>query len=291
MPTATITVREAVAAHDGWLRMRRSEGTRAKYASLLRPFVDMFGERPLSSLTASEIELQYLSRYSGKSAATQRNHHAALKSLFSCGERFDWIGTNPMRKLEAPAKSEEFKGYLSDEQDLAVLDACVTTQERTLVWLIRFTGLRVSEATGLTWEDVDLQGGRLLPASPAVTVRKSKTQAGMRTVPVPPILLPILKAWREEHPSTHFVFETKNGTRMSPQFAHRLVVRVGERAGAKISPHALRRQYGSAALNGGARIEAISAALGHANVAVTQKSYAKLSAEKLAEEMLAVMGG
>jgi site-specific recombinase XerD len=42
-------------------------------------------------------------------------------------------------------------------------------------------------------------------------------------------------------------------------------------------------------LNNGARIEAVSAALGHANVAVTQKSYAQLSKERLAAEMLEAM--
>jgi integrase len=284
-----ITVREAVAHHDGWLAMRRSDGTRRKYNALLSPFVDLFGDREISTITAAEIELQHLSRYADKSPATQRNHHAALKSLFSCGERFDWIGANPMRKLEPPTKVDDFKGYMSDEHDTAVLEACITPQERVLVWTLRFTGLRISEALNLSWDDVDLSGGRLLRESPALIVLRSKSQAGRRVVAIPPMLLPILKAWRQDRPHTTLVFETANGTRMSPQFAHRLVVRVGARAGVKISPHSLRRQYGSAALNNGARIEAVSAALGHANVAVTQKSYAQLSKERLAAEMLEAM--
>ena len=116
---------------------------------------------------------------------------------------------------------------------------------------------------------------------------KSKTETGKRRVPIAAVLLPILKTWRQLNPRTSYVLETKNGTPMTPQFAHRLVVRVGARAGVKISPHALRRQYGSALLNEGKRIEAVSRALGHANVTVTQKSYARLSDERLAEELLA----
>lgn len=285
------TVGEAVAGFDGWLRMRRSEGTRLKYASLLRPFVEMFEGRALGTITASEIELQHLSRYAGLSPATQRNHFAALRSLFECAERLEWVERNPMRKLEVPKKVEEFKGFLSQQEDADVQDVCRTQQERALVWTLRYTGLRVSEALALTWADVDLHGGRLLPTTPALQVVKSKTDAGRRIVPIPPLLAITLKAWRELHPSTVYVFETKNGTRMSPQFAHRLVVRVGKRAGVKLSPHSLRRQYGSVALNAGARIEAVSAALGHANTSITHKSYARLEKEQLAAEMMAVMGG
>jgi integrase/recombinase XerD len=288
--TITITVREAIAAHDQWLQMRRSDGTRAKYAALLKPFEKEFGERPLASLTTTEIELGYLARYSSKKVATQRNHISALRSLFACAERFDWIGANPMRKIESPSKQDEFQGFLSSDQDAAVQAACVTPQERALVMLLRYTGLRVSEACDLLWDDVDLEGGRLLPSHPALIVRKSKTRAGQRTVPLPPLLVTVLKTWRKRNTSARFVLETRNGTPMLPQFAHRLVVRVGQRVDVKVSPHALRRTYGSAALNAGVRIEAVSAALGHANVAVTHKSYARLSADRLADELMAVTG-
>jgi integrase len=268
--------------------MRRSAGTRTKYAALLKPFEQEFGERPLASLTTTEIELGYLARYSDKKVATQRNHISALRSLFVCAERFDWIGANPMRKIESPAKRDEFQGFLSAEEDAAVQGACVTAQERALVMLLRHTGLRVSEACSLLWDDVDLEGGRLLPIHPALIVRKSKTPAGQRSVPLPPLLVTVLKTWRKRNSSAKFVLETRNGTPMLPQFAHRLVVRVGRRVGVKVSPHALRRTYGSAALNAGVRMEAVSAALGHANVAVTHKSYARLSADRLADELMAM---
>lgn len=288
MDHTNVTVREAIAAHDQWLQLRRSKGTRAKYAALLKPFGDEYSGRVLDSLTAPEIELEYLARFANLKVATQRNYISALRSLFVCAERFDWIGSNPMRKIDPPARCDEFKGQLTADEDVAVQGACVTPQERALVMLLRYTGLRVSEACGLVWGDIDLEGGRLLPNHPAVIVKKSKSDAGRRTVPLPPLLVTVLKSWQARNSSTEFVFETKNGTPMLPQFAHRLVARVGQRVDVKVSPHMLRRTYGSVKLNSGARIEAVSAALGHANVAVTQKSYARLSADRLADELMAV---
>jgi integrase len=281
------SVTEAIAAHDGWLGMRRrSAGTRAKYAQHLRELEDWAGERLLSDLTAQTLELEFLGPWSrSKTSATIRNRIAALKSLFDFAERFDLIESNPMRKIEAPPRDDEFKGYLSAEDDLAVQERAASLQERTLVMLLRHTGLRISEACALTWDDVDLDGGRLLPDSPALIVRKSKTPNGRRTIPIPPVLVPVLRRWRDRNGGA-FVLETKNGTPMSPQFAHRLVVRVGKRVGVKISPHSLRRQYASVALNNGASLHVVSRALGHASTAVTEKAYARLSNDRLAAEIL-----
>jgi integrase len=280
------SIREAVAAHDSWLSMRRSTGTRAKYAQHLRELEEWASDRLLSELTAHELEFEFLAPWaSGKTAATIRNRIAALRSFFDFAERFDLIERNPMRKIEAPARDDEFKGYLSADDDLAVQQAPTSLQERVLVMLLRHTGLRISEACALTWDDVDLDGGRLLADSPALIVRKSKTANGRRTIPIPPILVPILRRWRDRNGGS-FVLETKNGTPMSAQFAHRLVVRVGKRAGVKISPHSLRRQYASVALNNGASLHVVSRALGHASTAVTEKAYARLSNDRLAAEIL-----
>jgi site-specific recombinase XerD len=54
---------------------------------------------------------------------------------------------------------------------------------------------------------------------------------------------------------------------------------------ANISPHTLRRTFGSTLLNQGVRIEVVSALLGHKNVAITQKAYAELLQATVAREV------
>ena len=43
-----------------------------------------------------------------------------------------------------------------------------------------------------------------------------------------------------------------------------------------MSPHTLRRTFGSDLLNRGVRIEVVSRQLGHADTRITEKAYAKL---------------
>jgi integrase len=146
---------------------------------------------------------------------------------------------------------------------------------------LRYSGLRVSEATSLRWEDVDLPGRRL-------TVTESKTASGRRTIPLHPKLVPVLESWRA-HRVGPYVLATKHGTAMKPQFVWRVVKRVGERAGIEgLHPHALRRTFGSDLVNEGVRMEVVSKLLGHASTTVTEKSYAFLLDETLAREALAV---
>ena len=79
---------------------------------------------------------------------------------------------------------------------------------------------------------------------------------------------------------------------MKPQFAWRVVKRVSERAEitrVRVSPHTLRRTFGSDLLNRGVRMEAVSKLLGHADVRVTQQAYAELLDQTVRDEVRRVL--
>jgi integrase/recombinase XerD len=67
------------------------------------------------------------------------------------------------------------------------------------------------------------------------------------------------------------------------------VKRVGERAGVKVSPHTLRRTFGSHLLNEGMRLETVSKLLGHSDVRVTQKAYAQLEDSTVCDEFMRII--
>jgi integrase len=65
--------------------------------------------------------------------------------------------------------------------------------------LMLYTGLRIGEATGLRWEDVDLDGHRAVirrQVSPKGKVSEPKTAAGTRTVDLPSVLVDVLRVER-----------------------------------------------------------------------------------------------
>jgi integrase len=70
---------------------------------------------------------------------------------------------------------------------------------RPLIITAIFTGLRASELRGLRWVDVDLKNGLIHVRQRADryhTIGMPKSDAGQRTVPVPPIVMNTLKEWK-----------------------------------------------------------------------------------------------
>jgi integrase/recombinase XerD len=70
-----------------------------------------------------------------------------------------------------------------------------------------------------------------------------------------------------------------------------VVDRVAKRAGLtrRVTPHTLRRTFGSDLLNRGVRLEVVSRLLGHAGTAITEKAYARLADKTIHDEMLAAL--
>jgi integrase/recombinase XerD len=152
------------------------------------------------------------------------------------------------------------------------------------------TGLRLDEALTLTNADIDLASGR-------IGVRRSKSDAGYRSVPIAPELRPHIDAWldfvRREgwyEPRGPFLV-TRNGTPMKAQYVEHALKRIGARAGLsrKLTPHTLRRTFGSYLLNKGVRLKVVSRLLGHANTAITERAYARLEDATIRAEMLAAL--
>jgi len=86
------------------------------------------------------------------------------------------------------------------------------------------TGLRYREASHLTWADVNLEKGLIKVARQqkihrtykrgSETIQKAVSHQTKsrksREVPIFPSLMPALKAWREAHPDTVYVFGTRS---------------------------------------------------------------------------------
>lgn len=83
--------------------------------------------------------------------------------------------------------------------EVKALVAALAGRWRPLLLTVIFSGLRSSELRGLRWQDVDLDGRTLSVRQRADEFRKigrPKSEAGERTIPIPPIVINALKGWR-----------------------------------------------------------------------------------------------
>jgi integrase len=84
-------------------------------------------------------------------------------------------------------------------QEIKAIVAHVNTRWRPLLITAIFSGLRASELRGLPWANVDIKKGELLVRQRADRFNQigpPKSDAGERTVPLPPIVVNTLREWK-----------------------------------------------------------------------------------------------
>lgn len=171
--------------------------------------------------------------------------------------------------------------------DLWRLVEAAEPERRAFVGLLAFAGLRVSEALGLSWADVDTEA-RVLRVRWQLerdTLRRvePKTGRAVREIELDEGLLSILREWRlrsRASAPSDFVVVTGAGTPLDHRAAGRRLERVVKAAGlkldgeTKITPHQLRYTFGSLLLEAGVPVSRVSRLMGHANEAITLGVYA-----------------
>ena len=132
-----------------------------------------------------------------------------------------------------------------------------------MIKLMLNSGLRASEVLNLTWQDVDLQTGKLV-------VRRGKGDKD-RQVWVNESVLELMRAWRERSPHSRYCFPTLKGTRIYDAALREMVKRRGVKAGItkNVHPHMLRHTYATELYRETKDIRLVQKALGHAALSTT----------------------
>lgn len=293
-----------------------AESSRTKYEPLLEQVAEWSAGRSVEELTTAVVEFEYLPAWmrafeerNGHPPAmnTVRLKHNALSSFFDYCFRRGLVRLNPMLAIPRPAYETPMNDWLSTEEDEAMARVRKTPLEAIVYGLGRLAGLRCSEITGLRRWQVALDEDLL-------HVHGTKSAESVRPVVVFPELAEIIESWlayqdgRRFSSGHSFLITSAGGASLSEAYVWRCVKRVAARAGVRlhgrdaigrplaidragenvseVSPHTLRRTFGSDLLNRGVRIEVVSAQLGHSSVKITEKAYAKLRTQAQRDELL-----
>jgi len=188
-PMARVSVSEFLL---GWVegkRTSKAEGTSIKYAQVVQAFLSQLGSKRdanLSAVVPRDIEkFRDGELKQGKSPSTANAAVKILRAPFNLARRQGLILTNPAEAVELlPNESAERKVFTA-EQLSALLDAA-DTEWKGMILLGATCGLRIGDASRITWENVDLEKKviRYLP---------QKTAKGTRRKPVETVILPDLE--------------------------------------------------------------------------------------------------
>jgi len=284
--------------------------THADYSEILRRLGRHFGRMQVRKVTAANVDAYRNDRArDGLAARTINKDLTLLAQLFGFARKRGIVATNPaaadlVDRLPVPKVRRDDAGNeiarALDPADLQrLLDAADAIAENALrfkghkqhapachaalLWLLAYSGLRISEALALTWADLDFDAGtvRVRRRLRQGKIGDPKSETSARSVPIRQALVDKLKAWRlrshaPDKSATGIVFCSSSGMHESDaNVRHRGMKNAAERAKLARAPglHDLRHGFGSMLIAAGVDLQRVSRMLGHGDVAITASVY------------------
>jgi len=276
---------------------------------LLLHITPTIGTVKLAHLTAPMVRALEDRLRTDRSPAMVRKILGSLGAILADAQERGLVAQNVVRNLRTRRRrgkdrhaDKRQKGKLrigvnipSPDEARAIV-AAFEGRWRPILLTAIFTGLRASELRGLRWVDVDLKRGELhvhQRADRYGKIGRPKSEAGERTVPLPPMLVSVLREHRLACPNGELglVFPNSLGgiehrTSIVGRGFHPAQVAAGvvdQHGGAKYPGlHSLRHFYASWCINrrvdGGLELplKVVQARLGHSSIQMTADTYGHL---------------
>ena len=258
-----------------------SQKTLGQYKRNLATAAGFFGKKQLDKIQGHDLETMLKAiREEGRSSTSARQVFTNVTGCLRAAYKRGLMVRDISEQVDAPRAMKRKPVMLSREDWHTLITASRNSNRGLIVEFVLKTGMRITEALSITWEQVDSDEAK-------VTVGESKTDAGTgRNIPLDQTLLGRLTALRAEHYAlqmqyrdwnpTGLVFCTNAGNFNSYQnLQNRLLTPLLKEAGLHhLTWHHLRHNAGSYLLSENAPITTVSKILGHANPAITMSIYA-----------------
>lgn len=226
------------------------------------------------ALTQSDVLAFLAARLqSGAAVSSITRQLSALRRFYAWALADGQVASNPLSDLEPPKARRHLPDVLSETQVEALLnapdpDTPLGQRDRALFETLYASGMRVSEAVGLTLARLSLNQG---------LVRVIGKGGRERLVPLGERALDALNVWLSSgrvalKPKTESVFVSARGQALTRQAIWQRIRLHAEAAGIEsaVHPHRLRHSFATHLLDHGADLRVVQILLGHADLSTTQ---------------------
>ena len=266
----------------GWLRDHPKMGPRYRETCTrnLRLHLQPLDDVPLRAITPTVVREWYAAamRGSGGRASIMQSYRF-LRAVLNTAVRDGAIVKNPCQIPGAGSDRAKERPVASPGEVVALVEA-ITPRYRAAVLLAAWCGLRRGEVLALRRADIDLRAGTVtvrhnrveLLESPVAFDTDPKTDAGKRTVVIPPHVLPVLAEHMASWAGEDRVFVGRDGAPMRSNAVRLAFERARRRAGMPgFRFHDLRHTGQTLAAATGATIKDLMRRLGHASPAAANR--------------------
>ena len=267
-----------------------SPHTIADYTNTFKKLMNFFDE----DILVSELTVNYLKFFLSSqevSNKTIKNYHTGLSAYFTWAVSEGIVDDHLMRHIKPPKPEEKAIDDLTQEQIKALLSVIDKSKEydrpgkvtsshtiatadrnRTILYILLDTGLRVSELCSITINHCDLQTRRIKVMGKGAKERI--VPFGARTGK---LIWKYLHTYRSDARLNETLLVTKDGFPVSRRNALDIFEYMGERAGvSNVHPHRFRHTFAINFLRNGGNQATLQRILGHSTPYMTNR-YLKIA--------------
>lgn len=223
-----------------------------------------------------------------KSLNSARTVYSNFKILVNHAVKFFGLKVDPSLAIEPIQRIKPKINFIKKddfEKRVSGLSAAVENKYAELSRLLFYTGLRVGEGFGLTWEDIDLGKGQLYVGKTIdILTRKpgsTKTAGSVGYVPFPSFVGDILATIKKESAEKIYGFNDKMyvfGGGAPYHYSH--YYKWFKRVFPELRIHDLRHSYAAHLINNGVDIYLVKELMRHDDIKQTANTYGHLYVER-----------
>lgn len=235
----------------------------------------------LNSMSISDAEEFFLQKILNDAAkkyskSTIAKMRIVLKNAFDRAVHNHLCDSNPALYLNVPeATVKEVRALTPDEEETVIKAAKKDALGHIVIFLLD-TGLRACEIKNLKWTDFNSQ-------EKEIYIRKSKSKAGIRTVPL------LTEAYNIIMSLPHYcdyIFTSTKKRPLTKTVLRKLYDRIRKATGIKIvTNHVYRHSFATRMMEKKASYKAISEILGHKDIHFTMNTYTDTNTKYLHEQV------
>ena len=268
-----------------WLHGKALNTVR-NYQTTIYKLIGYLSQQPVEAVRLNDLDLRTLTLNDiqgfidyllekGDKPSSINTRIDAIKSLYSFGCKCGYLTINtPVLIKKLKDRDDLAERILSEFEVMRLIEATPPGRDRLVVEFLYYTGARVSEVAGLTWNNIkpNRDGGQV-----TLFGKGGKTRTVLLTND---IYTSLLKTRTDSRPSAA-VFPSRKGSQpLQVRQLRKIVKDAGSKAGISgdVSPHWLRHSHASHSLDRGAPPQLVKQTLGHESLeTLTRYAHARPS--------------
>lgn len=285
---------QAIAQYVEFLQIERglSTNTVLAYERDLTAFAEFLNELGIGDF--SQIKRTHLNLYIKRLKDQLLKQTSITRKIASIRGIFRWllsneyIGFDPTISVEQPKMNKKLPKVLTLQEIELLLKTDFSLKEKAMFELLYASGMRVSELSDLTLNNVDLN---------TCLVKCMGKGSKERLIPIGKEAKKALQAYLKERDflvkkndsSSKYLFLNEKAQKISRQDVYTFIHALGKTINKNISPHTIRHSFATHLLENGADLRVVQELLGHSDVTTTQL-YTHVSKKRLKEVYFKING-